>query len=405
MLKRIVHETTLTLLLAGTLVLAVDVRCIRAYSGFETAVFKTWTVDDDGPADFHTIQEAINAASSGDTVLVKSGTYHEHLDVNKVLLVVAESRNNSIIDAGFTGTAVNITANGAWIDDLAIRNAAQSALCICGDDNRISGVDIFFDNSSGFPEHQIGVDIHSSRNLIEECTILDSQYGGIAITTDLGDAKDACNNTIISNRISAGGYGVVLQDVQIPTPPSVYDNRIIGNTIFSNSENSVGIYLLMTYGNTVAYNTIMNNGGGILLEYSYGSYGAGENAIHHNNLINNTHSVVGTYQSYGYMWDDGSEGNYWSDYGGIDVDDDGIGDSAYVIDENNRDNRPLMKPAIKGDANLDGIVNIKDASLLALSWLSRKEESRYNSHVDFNLDGIINIKDATMIGVNWQKHI
>ena len=34
------------------------------------------TVDDDGPADFSTIQEAINAASWGDTIHVKNGIYY-----------------------------------------------------------------------------------------------------------------------------------------------------------------------------------------------------------------------------------------------------------------------------------------------------------------------------------------
>ena len=35
----------------------------------------TWTVDDDGPADFATIQEAIDASGPGDTILVLPGTY------------------------------------------------------------------------------------------------------------------------------------------------------------------------------------------------------------------------------------------------------------------------------------------------------------------------------------------
>ncbi|MDP6717883.1 MAG: hypothetical protein QGF59_04495, partial [Pirellulaceae bacterium] len=35
----------------------------------------TWTVDDDGPADFDNIQDAVDAASDGDEILVAPGTY------------------------------------------------------------------------------------------------------------------------------------------------------------------------------------------------------------------------------------------------------------------------------------------------------------------------------------------
>jgi hypothetical protein len=40
-----------------------------------TALATTWTVDDDGKADFDNIQDAIDAASDGDEIIVMPGTY------------------------------------------------------------------------------------------------------------------------------------------------------------------------------------------------------------------------------------------------------------------------------------------------------------------------------------------
>ena len=40
-----------------------------------TALATTWTVDDDGAADFDNIQAAINASSDGDEIVVMPGTY------------------------------------------------------------------------------------------------------------------------------------------------------------------------------------------------------------------------------------------------------------------------------------------------------------------------------------------
>jgi hypothetical protein len=40
-------------------------------------------------------------------------------------------------------------------------------------------------------------------------------------------------------------------------------------------------------------------------------------------------------------WDNGSIGNYWSNYNGTDANNDGIGESPYMMDVNNKDNYPL----------------------------------------------------------------
>ena len=53
---------------------------------------RTITVDDDGPADFSTIQAAIDDSNDGDTVLVADGTY------------TGDDTGASTVDLGASGT-------------------------------------------------------------------------------------------------------------------------------------------------------------------------------------------------------------------------------------------------------------------------------------------------------------
>lgn len=60
----------------------------------------------------------------------------------------------------------------------------------------------------------------------------------------------------------------------------------------------------------------------------------------HNNFMDSIQVVSNSSN----FWDNGEEGNYWSDYPGTDSDGDGIGDTPYIIDANNIDRYPLMNP-------------------------------------------------------------
>ncbi|HZM20364.1 MAG TPA: hypothetical protein VFC02_01405, partial [Anaerolineales bacterium] len=68
------------------------------------------------PDNYPTIQEAINAASPGDTIIVRSGTYPENLTLNKSVTLIAESfdssdptHNTTIIDGGVSSLIPAIT--------------------------------------------------------------------------------------------------------------------------------------------------------------------------------------------------------------------------------------------------------------------------------------------------------
>ena len=67
-----------------------------------------------------TIQEAIDEATSGDTILVHDGTYYEHLVVNKPLTITSAS--SPIIDGGASGYCITVSANNVVISGFEIRN-------------------------------------------------------------------------------------------------------------------------------------------------------------------------------------------------------------------------------------------------------------------------------------------
>src|SRR3972149_1122320 len=65
----------------------------------------TVTVDAGGGANYTNIQEAINAKSNGDTILVNSGMYQENVNVNKQLILKG-------MDTGTGKPVVNASGSG-----------------------------------------------------------------------------------------------------------------------------------------------------------------------------------------------------------------------------------------------------------------------------------------------------
>ena len=73
--------------------------------------------------EYPTIQAAIDAANSGDIIQVASGTYYEHVVVNKSLTLIGESRSTTIIDGNGTGIVVRINAPDVEIKGFTVQNA------------------------------------------------------------------------------------------------------------------------------------------------------------------------------------------------------------------------------------------------------------------------------------------
>jgi len=111
-------------------------------------------------------------------------------------------------------------------------------------------------------------------------------------------------------------------------------NSKIVNVTASNNWVS-GVRLQNSNNNTITGNTFSSNNW-----YGIGLYSSSNNVFFHNNFINNTQQVS---SSGGIIntWDNGLEGNYWSNYVGVDLDHNGIGDAPHA-GMFYKDNHPLM---------------------------------------------------------------
>jgi parallel beta-helix repeat protein len=305
---------------------------------------RTITVPDDYP----TIQGAINAASDGDTVFVRNGTYYENVVVNNNnLTIIGENKHSAIIDSRGIGNCIggqhleHLTISGFTVQN---SGSSYSGIdlrysCYCKVTGNIltnNGMGIFIAGSQGdnvisdnwVAQNVEGVYLlYEKFDSVENNTADDNGWWGIWL--------DSCTYCSVSeNNVSGNVGGIYLSDTS--------DTVIINNKAFNND---IGILQFSGSKNTIKANTMSNNNPGLRL-YANG------NTVCHNSFVGNTVQA----QCYGAnVWDDGypSGGNYWSDYSGTDLHQgpyqnetasDGIGDAPYTIDANNLDNYPLMNP-------------------------------------------------------------
>jgi parallel beta-helix repeat protein len=151
------------------------------------------------------------------------------------------------------------------------------------------------------------------------------------------------------------------------------NNILSRNDITANGEHGIRISGTSEY-DSMHGNNVTNNLCGILVEHSP------NNRVFHNNLVENQrHAVV--QESYDNLWDDGypSGGNYWSNYTGVDVNNDGIGEIPYPIDADNSDRYPLVGSFNTFDAgmwnDLQCFIDIISNSTVSKFQLNKTEKT------------------------------
>jgi parallel beta-helix repeat protein len=175
-----------------------------------------------------------------------------------------------------------------------------------------------------------------SWNDISNCT-----GPGYGIKVSYGGTHQIHNNTLVDNNDGLYIEGSGIQNVLSVV---VRNNEIRSNTRY-------GIFMAYADANTVCWNNVSGN--------QYGIYVSGtdtnRNWIYLNRFDGNSISAYSGWSGNNNYWNtsvkvdywwagtlyNGYLGNYWSDYSGVDGDNNGVGDTAYVF-TGERDNYPLM---------------------------------------------------------------
>ncbi|MFH1101868.1 MAG: right-handed parallel beta-helix repeat-containing protein [Methanobacteriota archaeon] len=287
---------------------------------------------------FARIQDAIDHGPVGGQVVVRPGTYYEHVFVDKPLTLRAEQVGSTIIDGSYNGDVVTMIADGATLSGFILQHSGNvrfmyfEAINILADHtvithNRIQGCGL-----------GISFAMDCCYNRVSENVIVDTMDAvGLGGTYIEGPSW----NTVSSNTLVDNYAGIYLANY-------ASHNVISKNTITNTTNNiygltEVGIALFGSSNNIVSGNTVTQYFGGMGTEYSSSwSIPSNGNSFFHNNLVNNTFSGFDPCSN---LWYDPvlEQGNYWTDYNGSDSDHDGIGDTPYTIyGVGNQDLFPLM---------------------------------------------------------------
>jgi parallel beta-helix repeat protein len=334
------------------------------------------------------------------------------------------------------GCVVLIYCSSIKIENLDLRNNLDGVLLLSSNGTTINRNNIVA--NTGYPWQYdcggIAVFFESSNIIITSNNLTSNEasiwfmggpnctvYRNNITNSKIGLFIDNANSLVSSNNLTdnwdamyvyGSNHTVVLNNV---VGTQNFGVRIMGSNHFVKGNNllsgNTGLELDFITNSTVCSNSIVDT-----IAWPMWLFGASNNLIFHNNFINYGWPVRIQWFSAN-TWHNGypSGGNYWSNYTGVDhysgpdqdvTGSDGLGDTPYVMDEDNIDRYPLMTPwvHIVGDINQDGRIDVKDLVLVVKHYASYPSHPEWDPNADVNGDLKVDIKDLVLVIKHYGEH-
>jgi len=206
------------------------------------------------PQSYATIQDAIDAARSGDMVYVSKGTYNGHIRINKAITLQGATSGSTILKSTKSGTIINLSAPGITISHIELQGTMGVNGIVGTNIMNCRLEDVVIDSCDE------GIHIDGGNNLaIDGCTVKASRVVGLHVS---GSVNERFEHVTVYDSvfISNNGIGIELWRCRYVS----MDGLIVS------SSGRWGIFAYQVAFSHIRNSTLGNNDIGLKLEDSHG---------------------------------------------------------------------------------------------------------------------------------------